>query len=247
VRQIVSLSGGSPIVHFVDCCEIIGRTIPPEPVNWHYFVNSIFSSDLLLAFHFMQARPDTATMGHWAEATETEFQTVFERLLRWSAAGMSRLEQFLLQGTFAFAACAAVLRNDLRFREVAAQVLAAPGHMRGAFLAQFPGAKLGGFTKLLLFVVKKVQLEAFSRCSLGPVVVRAGIAQLAHGRQVDRDLIALADGQYPVFEKLGAFPVRLKASEMTTSHIDAYSHVLEFALARKSDLRQAVMKVVARH
>jgi hypothetical protein len=218
----------------------------PEPVNWHYFVNSIFSCELLLSMQHMDAHPDASTMSSWATAAETEFQKLFDALLRSTLSHMATLETFLPRKSFLFEACAAVLKNDSKFRVIASQVLAVPGQMKNAFLSRLPDGKLGGFTQLLLFVVKKVQLELFNCHSLGPVLINAGIASLADGKIIDPELLAFAGERSPLFECLGGFPTRLKAPAMTTSHIDAYAKVFDFAMNHKEDFRQAVLKVLDR-
>jgi hypothetical protein len=244
IHKVMALSGKSPILDYLECSEIIGNAIVPDPVNWHYFVHSIFTAELLFACAFIPTRPDPATMASWANAAETDFQKLFDRLIRWSLSRVSKLRAFLPPESFLFGACAAVLRADSKFRSLALQVLAAPGHMKSTFLAKFAEAKLGGFTMLLLFVVKKVQLSLFNAFKLGPVLVRAGIAQIAEGKPVDQNLLEFAGERTSFFDRFGAFPARLKSPTMTTSHIEAFSRVFDFAYKYKDDLRQGIQEIL---
>jgi hypothetical protein len=245
IHQILSLSGPSPILHYLDCAKIVGNAIMPEPVNWHFFVDSIFTTDLLFSFAFLKARPDSALMAHWANAAETDFQKLFDRLLKWSLSQMSKLRTFLPPESFLFQACAAVLKADLKFRALTSQVLAKPGQMKKTFLTVFTDPHLGGSTMLLLFVIKKEQLSVFNAHKLGPVLIKAGIANIAEkGKQVDQDLLEFADEKTGFFDQFGTFPTKLRSPIMSTSHIEAYAKVFEFALRHKKDLRRAIHEVI---
>jgi hypothetical protein len=216
----------------------------PEPVNWHYFVDSIFTADLLFAFAFLKTRPNAAIMSLWASAAETNFQKLFDRLLKWSFRKISKIAEFLQPESFLFEACAAVLKADSKFRSLASQVLAIPGQMKNTFLTTFTESKFGAFTMLLLFVIKKVQLSVFNSQKLGPVLILTGIARVAEGKPVDQDLLEFAEDRSGFFDQFGTFPTRLKTPIMSTSHIDAYAKVFEFAIKHKKDLRRAIQKVM---
>jgi hypothetical protein len=94
---------------------------------------------------------------------------------------------------------------------------------------------------MLLFVVKKVQLELFNSHSLGPVFICAGIAQQADGKPVDEDLLDFAVQKSPFFDQFGGFPVRTKPPKLSTSNIEAFAKVFEFAVQFKDDFQRAVV------
>jgi Zn finger protein HypA/HybF involved in hydrogenase expression len=191
----------------------------------------------------MENRPDRATMGAWAVAADTQFQAIFDALLRAALGERATLADFVAPASFACDACAAVLRNDAKFRAAAGSVLAHPGAMKRRFLLKFEDCKLGPTAQMLLFVVKRVQLDVFSWHNLAPVFIRAGIEQQADGTPVDEDLIDFARERSPFFDRFGGFPIRSKPLKVLTSHIDAFAKVFEFAMQFKDDLRRAVLQL----
>jgi hypothetical protein len=245
IQQLIVTDAYSPIIQYLNCCEIVGSHLGSDRLIYEFCVGNLFTVDVLTTFRYIRRRPDRQLFDYWLIAAEPDFVPVFETIIESALRLVEKPSKFLKKPDVYTDLIAAVFRLDNKFVSAAGQVIARPGRMVHVLSEKFGDLKVSCHVALLLNIIRRREIEMFHTVDLAVVIIRGGIIPLAEGKPIDRQLLRREGLNIRRFDKLGAYPIAYKCDGISGSNIDAYGKVFEFLMKDRDEMRRVVTRVVA--
>jgi hypothetical protein len=246
VQQLLVTEASSPIIQYLDCCEIVGSHLGPDHLIYEFCAGNLFTVDLLLAFRYIRRRPDKLVLDYWFMASELDFVQIFETIVQWALQDVANPSKFLKKHDIYADLIAAVFRTDHKFVTLADYIIASPGRMVSVLMEKLGSLKFECHVALVLNIIRRREIEMFHAVDLAVVIIRGGIVPRAEGVAIDKQLLRRDGVNVRRFDKFGAYPIAYKCDRISGYHLEAYEKVFEFLMKDMDEMRKAVTKIVAR-